>query len=155
MNATFTQRNPMTLDPCIITAALGMILPVILGAAPSPGFTPDLYAAAGAMPASVLVLLYLTGKGRGMNERLSAFIGAILGGMILPGAALWKFVPEFASTCTWHVWAFGGVVGASVGWAFVLALIKVADLRAPRAVKDQFDRYVFRKSDPPKDESEP
>ena len=132
-----------TADPCMIAAALMSFIPAVAAAGGT--FGPgqhDFMAALGAGPAAVIVLLYCQRKGRGLNETTSAFLSSILCGVMVPGAALWSAFPTFAANCTWHIWALAGMVFALGGWFFVLAIIHAFELRAPKAVDDQFERYL-------------
>lgn len=152
MQQTLNRHHmPPILDPCIIATALMSLIPVVAAAAGAnfaPG-THDFMAALGAGPAAVIVLLYCQRKGRGLNETISAFIAAVICGVMVPGGFLWSLAPTFAAGCTWHIWALAGMIGALGGWFIVLAVIKAFELRSPDIVNRQFDKHL------PKDKTEP
>jgi hypothetical protein len=155
MNTSNTRQMTPYLDPCMIAAALMSLIPAVASAAGA-NFAPgqhDFMAALGAGPAAVIVLLYCQRKGRGLNETVSAFLASIGVGVIVPGAALWNWAPQFAQNATWHIWAAAGMFCALGGWALVLAVIVALELRAPKVVNDKLDHFL--PDSKPNDDSKP
>lgn len=101
---------------------------------------PDIVAALGAMLAAVIAMIEARKKDRSLGHTISVLIASAFVGCVVPGAAIWTWLPEAAPKLPWQAWAACGFVTGLLGWAFTAAVMALRS-RVPGLVNSQADKF--------------
>ena len=118
--------------------AVAAVVAAMAGPAPR-----DSWAAVGAMLGTVVAVLEARKKDRSLASTVTVVITSAVSGAVAPGAVVLNWFPQYANI-SWHVWAGLGFGTSLVGWAIVIATMRVLISRAP-AAGESFANKVFPK----------